>query len=648
MMNNTTSGAFFHNLSMLLCLFIGVLLRLGWPAEMSFINDELSTWSKVNYDSVAAVIDNIKAVDSHPVGMYVFVYYWTLLFGYSEWAIKLPFFLFSFVSMYWVYSLAQRWFSKQAALIVLAYFVSLQFPIWWSGIARQYQSGLFCGLWMVHCWSKILIENDVRKRYWLGFVLAGAACMYNHYFSLIFAATVGVSGLFWVKKSYLIRYIGAGLAMLLLFAPHWPITIYQLTNADGHLWYAVPDASFFGEYIRYLFHFSNLSLILLASIVLLGVRFHKISKQQKSLILLSLCWFLFPLLFGYWYSVTYSPILRTSHLLFSFPFLLFFLFGAFNNHFSKAHTAGLLLLILSSNIYTLVVDRQHFRTMNSHPYEHFVAHTKDFLETHPNAKLSVVLGENPEYIQYYKSAYDSDFKHYSSFKPPIYFQQFNNIIAADSLDYLIVGNLPEAHYSLAFDLFPHVYKQSYGINYEYYILSKKPVEAPVEMDMHDEIMTFDAPIDTTKWAFDSTNIRYDSLNTNSVFSFNEEWGPTYSRSLDFLPHANYIIDISIDVKAVDSLLLLPRGVLVLEMTNGKENFWEGVEIHQQTDASSDWQTLYLSLRFAHEKFYKNVRDYKIKTYFWNREKQAIQLDNFKLCFRKGNPILYGDTNEFIP
>ena len=66
------------------CLLLGFGLRLGFPSELAFINDELSTWSKVNYGSVGEVIANIKAVDSHPIGMYVFVYYWTGIFGTSE------------------------------------------------------------------------------------------------------------------------------------------------------------------------------------------------------------------------------------------------------------------------------------------------------------------------------------------------------------------------------------------------------------------------------------------------------------------------------------------------------------------------------------------------------------------------------------
>ena len=630
------------------CLVLGLFLRLGNPFEISFINDELSTWSKVNYDQLSDLIDNIKAVDSHPVGMYVFVYYWTLLFGTDEWLIKLPFFCCSFLSMYGVFHLACRWFSKNAALIILAYFVSMQFPIWWSGIARQYQSGLFCVLLMVHFWTRLLIEKQDKKRYWLGFVLAGAACMYNHYFSLLFAAVVGLSGLFWLRKSILLKYVFSGFGMLILFAPHWSITEYQLLNADGHLWYEIPGPSFFWNHLRYLFHYSNLNLLLLLAIVLYSFRFKVVDSQQRSLRKMALCWFLFPLLFGYWYSVNYSPILRTSHLLFSFPFLLFFLMAPFNKSLTSKHLVLLVLTILCFNCYSLVVGRKHFQTMNSHPYEHFVVQTDQFLKTHPASKVAIVLGENPEYIDYYKNYHQANFEYVSSFKPAIFFQEFKHIIVADSFDYLIVGNMPEAHYRLAFDLFPYVHKKSMGVNYEYYILSKHPKEGNPLAAAFLQKTTFNPPDTSNGWQIDSAQVRYDQIRQNYYFQTASEWGPSYQTALDFLPHPNFILDISMDVQTSDSIKRIPGAVLVLEISKGTKIQWKGVEVHQQTTVDSSWQRLYISTRFAHEKFYKNVQDYKIKTYFWNREKRPFRLDNFRISFRAGNPILYGDTNEFIP
>ena len=72
-------------------LLLGLLLRIGDPFSMAFINDELSTWDKVSQSSLSDVIDTIHYDDSHPVGLYVLMYYLKMILGDSIWAFKFPF-----------------------------------------------------------------------------------------------------------------------------------------------------------------------------------------------------------------------------------------------------------------------------------------------------------------------------------------------------------------------------------------------------------------------------------------------------------------------------------------------------------------------------------------------------------------------------
>lgn len=636
---------------LLLCILIGIGLRIGNPMDFSFINDELSTWSKVSYDSVGAVIENIKQVDSHPVGMYVFVYYWTSIFGTSEWAIKLPFLLFSIASLWLVYRLGTLWFSKTVGLIILAYFSTLQFPIWWSHIARQYQSGLFCTLLMAYCWTQLLMQQRTEKRYWIGFVVMGAASMYNHYFSLIFAGILGVWGFAWMRKEILLKYVAAGITMVVLFLPHLSITTYQLLHADGHLWYAIPTPSFFSNHLQYIFHYSfwclGFALLLLfGSILKYGKQTFK--KNQKAR-WGSLFLFITPITFGYLYSVYKSPILRESHLLFSLPYFLFFWCSFFSKDIPSRMKFLLVGVILGINTTTLVVTRQHFKTVHTHPYEHFIKHTKAFLAAHESKDVCIVLGENPEYLQYYKDAYASNFEHIESFKPPISFLEFREILENSVTSYLIVGSIPEAHLQMARYYYPYLYQRSYGINYEYYILSKNKEAQKVAWEFDFEIdMDFDKT-EQAGWQIEKTNLRQDSITANTYYQQEGEWGPTFAMSLEQLtPRNNEFLDVAVDIRVVDTMLYQPQGTLVVEIRDEQDSLlvWKGVDATAQTNAQRDWQRLYLSMRFAHEPIYNNVKKLKMKTFFWNREKQAIQLDRFSIATRKGNGLLYKDTNPF--
>jgi hypothetical protein len=636
---------------LVLCLLVGIVLRVGNPMDLSFINDELSTWSKVNYDSVGAVIENIKQVDSHPVGMYVFVYYWTLIFGTSEWAIKLPFLLMSIASLWFVYRLGSLWFSRTVGLLVLAYFSTLQFPIWWSHIARQYQSGLFCTLIMAYCWTQLLLEKRTEKRYWFGFVLMGAASMYNHYFSFVFAGILGLCGFAWMRKEILLKYIAAGASMLILFLPHVSITTYQLLNADGHLWYNIPDPSFFGNHIQYIFHYSQTCLglailLLLGSILSYG---KETFKQNKKARWGSLFLFATPILFGYLYSVYLSPILRESHLLFSLPYLLFFWCSFFPENLSSRVKALLVVFILLVNTLSLVLTRKQYETVHTHPYEHFIQDTKAFLAAHDKNEVSIVLGENPEYLQYYKDAYETDFKHIESFKPSISFLEFREILENSVTSYLIVGSISEAHLQMARHYYPYLYEKSYGINYEYYILSKDKQQGKIAWEFdYNTTMDFDK-LAQEGWKIEASNVKKDSISENYYYQEYGEWGPIFEMDLSQMtPRKNEFLDVGIDVRVEDSLLVQATGTLVLELRNEQDSLllWKGVDAVAQTTLKPGWQRLYLSLRFAHESISDNVKKLKIKAFYWNREKQATHLDRFSIKTRKGNSLLYKDTNPF--
>lgn len=632
-----------------LCILVGFLLRIGNPTDWSFINDELSTWAKVSYDSLGGVIDNIRAEDSHPVGMYVLVYFWTSLFGTAEWVIKLPFLLMSLCSLYFVYRLAVLWFHKNAALVVVAFVASLQFPIWWSMIARQYQSGLFLTLLMAYCWTKLVWEKEQTWQYWLGFVLAGAAAMYNHYFSLIFAAVIGASGFLFLPLREWGRYALAGIIMVGLFAPHAEITWYQMTHADGHLWYNRPSPSFLTNHIYYLFHYSYLALLLPISLLVMGaLAARQIPwKTQWKRQALALVWFLTPLLFGYFYSVYVSPILRTSHLLFSFPYLLFFLAAFVPKEWGFAKMTGIILVILGVNSYTLIADRQHYQTIHTHPYEHFIRHTKDFLSQHEHSGVSIVLGENPRYLQYYKDAYETDFEHHPSFKPHLSIQEFKAILENSVTSYLIIGSLPEVYVQIALEYYPYLLKESYGINYEYYILSKTETANTTRLEFnHQETLDFDKK-GSKAWTYDGNTVAKDSTG-NRYFVMSGEWGPTFSQEMVLLsPRSNQFIDIAVDLKLQDTILQPIKGLLVAEFINEADSvvLWKGMSIDGQTQATANWQRVYASIRLAHEPIYPNTQPLRLRCFFWNRAKQALHLDRFSVSSRKGNQILYGDTRN---
>ncbi len=654
-MNTSTTKIDPHTLLVLFVALVGIILRFWNPSELAFINDELSTWQKISFSTVGEVIQNIKVDDSHPVGMYVFLYYWTAIFGTAQWAIKLPFALMAVASLWLVYQISRIWFNRNVALFVLAYFATLQYPIWWAAIARQYQSGLFCGLCMVWCWTQLLVNKREEKRYWVGFVLAGVAAMYNHYFSFIFAGAVGISGLWWVQRKQLWYYIGAGIAMLLLFLPHLEITQYQLTNADGHTWYQAPDSSFLTNHIAYIFHYSEWCLGAVLVLSLGGILWYNkrtITKDWKKR-MTALWLFLFPLLFGYFYSIYQSPILRESHLLFSFPYLLLFLLSFWGSEIKTVPKMILVIIALSINIYTLVINRQHYTTMNSHPYKPFVVHTKSLLEQIDRENIHIVLGENPLYLEYYKTALEANFEHIESFRPALSIQNFRQIIADTTKEFLIVGSLPETYIQMAMDYYPHLIQQEKGINFEYYILKRtswtKIADSKIDYT-YQSSLSFNEEQTIPNWSIDRNRIDIDTATINFYYTLpeGEEWGASFEAPMsEIIDTKHTFVEMSMQVRT-DSLPANGKIVFEVKDTTGNMLAWIGTPIVEQiVGEPSKWQTVYASMRVAHWiPNYETIQNATIKAFYWNENKQATGVDDMKVQVREGNPILYKDTNPF--
>ena len=205
---------------------------------------------------------------------------------------------------------------------------SIQFTVMYSQIARPYISGLFFSLLMVLYWSKIILDQSKRfNKNYLGFIISASLCTYNHYFSLLFAVIVGISGLFFINRKHLFNYGLSGIVILLLFLPHFSIFIYQLKLGGVGGWLGKPNNDFLLRFIYYIFNFSYIPLTLALGLMLFGIYKIRPGDFKIKKIILFGSWFLLPFLIGFYYSRYFSAVLQYSVLIFSFHFLYFVLFS---------------------------------------------------------------------------------------------------------------------------------------------------------------------------------------------------------------------------------------------------------------------------------------------------------------------------------
>lgn len=610
-----------------LILILGTFLRCYHLFSIPMTHDELSALSRLNFSSFNELIEKGVKLDGHPAGIQVFLYYWTNIVGANDVVVKLPFLFMGIASIFVAYLISKKWFSIPTALIVSAYIATLQFPIMYSQLCRPYISGMFFSLLSIYFWTNYFFESNRNKNLNLiGFVIASSLCTYNHHFSALFAFIIYITGFFFLNKKNIGLYLLSGLLIALLYLPHLEIFLYQL-NLGGLDWLGVPRDSFILDHIKYIFHFSGIVYITTALFVLIGITHFIVNKiKPNKFQLISIFWFFCSLLIGFYYSKNVKPVLQHSVLLFTFPFLLIFIFSFFriNNSLLKLLIISIVLIV---NIYSLVYSRKHYEIFYKQPFNMFSELTHEFLIKHKSEDVTILLSENPIYLNHYFEKENTSVNYTST--PDLSLDSLRNIASKANTNYLICGNLP-AEYVLALqEYYPYLVFKDYGFTYEYYIFSKDSSNH-ISDDLFSHNQTFENEVNKV-YKMDSTM----------------EWGPSYEIGLKDISQSRHnFIDISIDYLGNE----IEQGQIAFELRN-KDSLvlWRGIPVHNYYTKLKEgkWQTAYFSLRLtAYFKHKEEMDECTLKLFYWNINKKNVVIDNFDLKVRKGNEKIYALVEDF--
>jgi len=634
-----------NNKILILILIISSVLRLYHYVEIPYTHDEFSALFRTHFNSFSELIEKGVKVDGHPAGIQVFLYYWTAIFGYSEWIVKLPFICFGILSVLMIYLIAKEWYNETVALISASFLASIQFTIMYSQIARPYISGLFFSLLMVYFWTKI-IRNPHKRLYLnsLFFIVSATLCAYNHYFSLLFAVIVGVSGIFFIQKQFLLKYMASGFIIALLYIPHLQIFIYQLKVGGVGGWLGKPNNDFILNYLGYIFDFSTVTYLLIALLIIFGLFNSGKIQQNFKHFTLFLSWFILPFLIGFFYSKYVNSVLQYSVLIFSMPFLFFVLFGHYKSMPIKANLI-LVFAILSVNTYAVVKERKHYELFYNSPYEQILADQESAKRTFNNIACIIHSNdENKKISQYYidKLNYKTDFVWYDSFGSEKDFIAYIQKQAQVS-DYMYFGCLSSIDPNvvpLIQDYFPEIKIQKNYAGGTTFVFSKSNNSEKV-IDLQD----FETK-GKKLWSSIDENKISDSLAFSGNFSYvldeKTEWGPKFAIPLSqVMLNKNNFIDISAKVHLTgksDDILL----VATLNSTD-QNFFWSGTSFDRYNTNTchdkKDWITIHHSVKLSDMNL--NYPDIQLQIYVWNKGLNKFLIDDISINLRKGNPMIYG-------
>ena len=628
------------HLLIFLILAIGALLRFYDYASIPFTHDELSALIRTRFGSFHELIRNGVMVDGHPAGVQVFLYYWIKLAGPSEVMVKLPFTLFGLASVYLYWVIGKKWFSSAAALISASFLAYLQYTVMYSQIARPYASGLFLVMLMVYFWTNLILTP--RHKYFLnllGYVIASALCAYNHHFSLLFCGITALTGLFLIDKSRRLSFVLSWLLIFLLYLPHLPIFFVQLEKGGIGGWLGKPRPDFIFDYLGYVFQFSWFVLALVVLLVVLSIAWRKKGEQTDyRLVIVSFTWFFIPLLTGFLYSILVNPVLQYSVLIFSFPFLLFFLFF-FANTDKPWHKIILVALPAILIIPSLIAERRHYQLFYTSPYREILTAAKSQADSLGRSSCFVMIDTQRSSSLYFmeKPGFgEFRFDYLHDVSEPSVIANVTDTCRAKYFIYGCVSNANPVDYAIIQSKFPSVIVHECFNEADLYVFSRDSSNNKNEYYFSSGA---DFTSNSTGWINLWPNGSWYSASdlSSPVYRLaGTEFSPGFRVSLrDICRNKNDIIDMVADVETPGhfSGAWLQLGIYSKQELLLLRNTPLG------PGRAGEFRQVFCSVRLADidwRHHYLNVQGF-----IWNPGKQDVVIRSMSFRMRNGNPIIYG-------
>jgi len=632
---------FFKDNSLLIfILCVGVAMRFYHFADWSLSNDELSALSRLQFENLSSVIEKgVRLDDMHPMGVQVFLWFWTKLFGITPFVVRLPFVILGCLSLVLFYLIAREWIGVNRALLALGIFACSQFPILYSQLARPYSPGLFFSLLFVFAWTKIVFqdksENASFTKWNIFLVMGGVGAMYSHYFSFLFVGIVGLAGFFFINENKKrLFYLISGACMFLLYVPSFNVFLTHFSvgglGGDGG-WLGPPGRYAIIEFLFYSFNNDWVLVAYLMAIILTALSFNKFHLDKKKIFFLSIILGMLPVLIAYFYSLFKNPVFQYSIFIFGYPLILIgvaSLIDFRNARYSK------LVIVLTTLLffYSSTFSKKYYGTEQFAVFKDLVTDVRDYTQKYGENNIEYTVNViKPYYFNYYfgNDELKSKFVQYRCNDNSTY-QELDSILQSSTKKYFLHAwsnnyHAPELEFRIR-KYFPYLIKQDIHFNSGIYLFSK-------EMSDGNNILNviFEEKNDFEKnyWNLDDKLFKLsdDAMSGRrvSIVDSSLEYGATYTNSLQQIRLAkNKSLVVELKVKS-EQLPAFDKFMLVVEVDSpdGKIKVWRSLQFQPFIKKENQWTSLYYGYKYVENILPEDI----VKIYVYNPGKYKAEIDD---------------------
>lgn len=616
-------------LVVLLIVLVGFVLRLVNFTEMSLSNDELSAIARLNYSTFSDLIEYGVKTDGHPAGVQMFLYYWTSIFGNSPFAVRLPFILAGTISIFFAYLIAKKWFNSTVGLYSAAAFAFLEYPIFYSQLARPYSFGLLFSLINLYYWSKIFLEKKYNFKYYLFFAFSAALCAYTHYFSLLNTVVLGIFSVFFLNKSNIRFFIVSIIISVLMYIPHIKIFLYQFGVGGVGGWLPKPDNDWILDYLYYVANSSYIVIFSFCTLLIAIIFFFSNKKYINKLQIISILLFLATFLTGFFYSKYGNAVLQNSVMIFSFIFLIMFLFSFIKNE-NKMLKQILLpvfsLLLISST----VIENKYYSTEHFGEFKKIAQKIDLWNKTVDSNNITNLINVNRDfYIKYYLN--DSNIVSFAQTRNDGDSGYYNllNILRSSNSDYISYSWSNKTNPSEIIEIiklyYPYIADYSGHFNSEAYLFTKDSSKVNFKIEEPFiklvESFEFDNRFDSTTSFCGFKSVLIDSLN---------EYGHTFQYSMNKLTCnlENILLRYKFCSSSIDFQNVIQ--VISIVSADGNSISWRGLDLNYFTIENNNWNDFVMSYKIPED--YKFNENDILKIYIWNKGYKKLNVDCLELNF----------------
>ena len=209
-----------NKVHILIITIIALFLRFFLLGSQSLWMDEATVYLQTKVDSVFDVYSIVFGQVGH-IGplFHIFNYLFSLLFGYSEWALRMPSAIYGTISVVLVYKIAEALKNNRVALFSSVLMAFSPVHVWYSQEARMYSLWIMLILCTVLLFIKILREQKLWL--WIFFTIFASLSIWTFLNSVFVFCALGLYLLIFLKR-YKRELCFYCVSMFIVFVSYFP------------------------------------------------------------------------------------------------------------------------------------------------------------------------------------------------------------------------------------------------------------------------------------------------------------------------------------------------------------------------------------------------------------------------------------------